>query len=94
MSTNEKIISQLKDEVQAYKARLDRLLIKPICPAEPLSRRDRFAMAAMQGILAHEGVKYRAGGYTTGANTAEINRKAIEQADALIKQLDMESNDE
>lgn len=64
----------------------NREMVNPVTAyfnAEGLSKRERFAMAAMQGLLAGDPVPHE-------FNEAQIARMAVDRADALIAALNKE----
>jgi hypothetical protein len=53
-----------------------------------LSRRDQFAMAAMQGILSNPGNDLKVDISKTPLEFKNVSSLAVSQADALLKELD------
>jgi hypothetical protein len=68
---------------EGQRARMDALLAREAARARA-ERRDRFAMAALQGLLAREAGDH----YSEWSTPDGISKKAIPLADALIAALD------
>ena len=89
MKQSDKIIEHLKAENKAFKKRLARLAGKVPNKPKRLSRRDQFAMSAMQAVLGNlDSYKVT----TDMAVVRHIMIKSVLCADALIKQLDRDND--